>query len=146
MISVRYMRSSWYVLKTVIAGDKRSPQPILGQRHSMNCIAIFFPNLFIFLGCPCCTDYYAWYLAAKALVLSLRSVWCHGNHVNARASNAILIITFDNSGSIQVQKNCTKWETFWFALLAWNLSLLRKIKVDRDLSLVRDTLSLRYEC
>ena len=59
---------------TVIAGDKRSPQPILGQQHSMNCIAIFFPNLFIFLGWPCCTDYYAWYLAAKALVLSLRSV------------------------------------------------------------------------
>ena len=57
------------------AGDKGSPQPILRQRHSMNCIAgFFFPSLSTFLECPCRTDLYAWYVAAKALVRSLRSV------------------------------------------------------------------------
>ena len=32
-------------------------------------------------------------------MLSLRSVWCHVNHVNAHASNAIIVITFDRSPS-----------------------------------------------
>ena len=31
---------------------------------------------------------------AKVLVLSLRSVWCHGNHVNAHASDTTIIIRF----------------------------------------------------
>ena len=51
-------------------------------------------------------------MAAKALVLSLRSVWCHGNHVNAHASDATIIFTFDSH---------TNWETFRFALPAWEL-------------------------
>ena len=75
----------------VIAGGKGSPPPILGQWHSFNCIAGFFLDLFTFL---CCTDYYAlykWYVASKALVLSSKSLWCHSNHVNAHASDAIVI-------------------------------------------------------
>ena len=39
----------------VIAGGKRSLPPILGQRHSSNCIARFFPILSTFLKCLCCT-------------------------------------------------------------------------------------------
>ena len=59
--------------------------------------------------------------------------------MNAHASNAIIVITFDNSGSIQVQKNCTKWETFLIRLAGLESTcLLRKMKVDRDVSLVRD--------
>ena len=106
----------------IIAGDKRSPRPIFGHRHSFNCIVRFFPNLSTFLRCPCCTDYNARYVAAKALVLSLRFVWCHGNHVNAYASGATVTITFDSQAHvIQIHEYCTKWETFWFALPAWNL-------------------------
>ena len=41
------------IVLNLIAGDKRSPSPILGQRHSFNCIARFFPNLSTFLECPC---------------------------------------------------------------------------------------------
>ena len=41
------------IVLNLIAGDKRSPPPILGQRHSFNCIARFFPNLSTFLECPC---------------------------------------------------------------------------------------------
>ena len=123
----------------------------------MNCIAgFFFPSLSTFLECPCRTDWYAWYVAAKALVRSLRSVWFyrntlsppqitsrlailfflfspmrslvpgyHGNHVNPHASDTTIIITIGNSGSIQEHKYCTEWETFWFALPAWNLFTVR---------------------
>ena len=50
------------------------------------------------------------------------SVWCHDNHVNAHASDATIIITFDSQAHvIQVHKHCTKWETFRFAVPAWNL-------------------------
>ena len=37
----------------LIAGDKRKPRPIVGQRHFFNCIGGFFLDLFTFL---CCTD------------------------------------------------------------------------------------------
>ena len=42
---------------------------------------------------------------------------------NAQASvDATIIITFDSQAHvIQVHKYCTKWETFRFALPAWNL-------------------------
>ena len=54
--------------------------------------------------------------------MSLRSVWCHDNHENAHASDATIIITFDSQAHvIQVHEYCTKWETFRFALPAWNL-------------------------
>ena len=33
------------------------------------------------------------YMAAKALMLSLRSVWCHSNHVKAHASDATIKYT-----------------------------------------------------
>ena len=52
--------------------------------------------------------YYAWYVAAKALVLSLKSIWYHGNQVNARVCDATIIITFDSQAQvIQVDKYCT---------------------------------------
>ena len=70
----------------------------------------FFPNLSTFLGCSCCTDQYSWYVAAKALVLSLRSVWCHSNHVKAHASDATIIVRFASTRS-----SCTQ------VLLAGNL-------------------------
>ena len=88
------------IIIIIIAGDKRSLQPIFGDRHSLNSIARFFQNLFTFLGCPCCTDYCARYVAPKALVLSLRSVWCHGNHVNAHTSGATITITFDSQAHV----------------------------------------------
>ena len=44
------------VLFHFIAGDKKSPQPFLGQRHSFNWKARFFSNLSSFFGCPFCTD------------------------------------------------------------------------------------------
>ena len=61
-------------------------------------------------------------MAETALVLSSRSVWCQGNHVNANASDATLVITFDSQTHvIQVHKYCTKCETLQFAMPAWNL-------------------------
>ena len=45
-------------------------------------------------------------------MLSLRSVWCHGYHVNAHEIEATIIITFDlQAHLIQVHKYCSKWET-----------------------------------
>ena len=42
--------------------------------------------------------------------------------MNAHTSDATIIITFDlQAHEIQVHKYCTKWETFRFALPAWNL-------------------------
>ena len=90
----------FFIIIIIIAGDKRSLQPIFGDRHSLNSIARFFQNLFTFLGCPCCTDYCARFFAPKALVLSLRSVWCHGNHVNAHTSGATITITFDSPAHV----------------------------------------------
>ena len=45
------------------------------------------------------------FVAVKAVVLSLRSIWCHGNHVNAHARDATIIITFNSQAQvIQVHK------------------------------------------
>ena len=42
--------------------------------------------------------------------------------MNAHASDTTIIITFDSQAHvIQEHKYWTKWETFHFALLAWNL-------------------------
>ena len=42
--------------------------------------------------------------------------------MNAHTSDATIIITFDlQAHVIQVDKYCTKWETFRFAFPAWNL-------------------------
>ena len=79
-------------------------------------------------------------------MLSLRSVLCHGNHVNAHASDVTITVTVDwQAHVIQVHECCTKWETFRFALPAWNL-FTQKMKVEPDLSLVRDKFSVEYEC
>ena len=41
----------------------------------------------------------------EGLVSSLRSIWCHGNHVNAHARDATIIITFNSQAHlIQVHK------------------------------------------
>ena len=54
-----------------------------GQRHFVCCIARFLQNLSTFLGYPCSANQYEWYVAVKALVLRLRSIWCpHWNHMN----------------------------------------------------------------
>ena len=46
-------------------------------------IARFLQKLSTFLGYPCSANQYAWYVAVKALVLRLRSIWCpHWNHMN----------------------------------------------------------------
>ena len=50
----------------------------------------------------------------------------HGNHVNAYASDATVIITFGNLASILEHKCCTEWDIFLFALLAWNLFTVEK--------------------
>ena len=42
----------WDDIEFLVAGDKRSPPPILGQRHSFYFIARFFPNLSTLLECP----------------------------------------------------------------------------------------------
>ena len=53
---------------------------------------------------------------------ALRSVWCHGNHVTAHASDTKITLTVDWQAHVmQVHKCCTKWETFRFALPTWNL-------------------------
>ena len=58
-------------------------------------------------------------MAAKTLMLSLKSVWCHSNQANEHASDAAITITFDSQAHIiQAHKYWTKWETFDFALLA----------------------------
>ena len=42
--------------------------------------------------------------------------------MNAHARDATIIITFDSQADvIQVHMYCTKWVTFQFTLLAWNL-------------------------
>ena len=42
--------------------------------------------------------------------------------LNAHASDATIIITFDSQANvIHVHKYCTKWKTFRFALPTWNL-------------------------
>ena len=62
-------------------------------------------------------------MAAKALVFSLRSIWCHGNHVNAHARDASIIIIFNSQAHIFRYTSTinTKWETFRFVLPTWNL-------------------------
>ena len=42
---------------------------------------------------------------------------CQGNHVNTRASDATISITFDSQAHvIRVHKHCTKFKTLLFAL------------------------------
>ena len=72
--------------KLLLASKMRTCSRIFGacgQRHFVYCIARFFQNLSTFLGYPCSANQYAWYVAVKALVLRLRSIWCpHWNHMN----------------------------------------------------------------
>ena len=46
---------SLHIILSLIVGNKRSPQPILGQRHSINFVGRFFPDVSAFFRCPCCT-------------------------------------------------------------------------------------------
>ena len=108
------------ILHWVIEDDKKGLQIILGQRYSINRISRFFPKPSTFLGCLCCTDKYAWYMAARALVLSSRSVWCHSNHVKAPARDATIIVRFASTRSSGTQV-LYKYETFRFFLPACNL-------------------------
>ena len=101
-------------------GRQKGPADILGQRYSINRISRFFPKPSTFLGCLCCTDKYAWYMAARALVLSSRSVWCHSNHVKAPARDATIIVRFASTRSSGTQV-LYKYETFRFFLPACNL-------------------------
>ena len=85
-------------------------------------------------------------MAAKALVLSLGSVLCHGNNMNAHASDATFIFTFDSQAHlIQVHKYCTKWETFDLPCRP-GIYLPRNMKGEPDLSLMRHKFSVTYEC
>ena len=72
--------------KLLLASKMRTCSRIFGacgQRHFVHCIARFLQNLSTFLGYPCSANQYAWYVAVKALVLRLRSIWCpHWNHMN----------------------------------------------------------------
>ena len=63
-----------------IASDKRSLQAIFGQWYVINFIARFSQNLYTFLRFLFTIMHRIW--PSKVLVLSSRSVWCHGNHVN----------------------------------------------------------------
>lgn len=54
----------------VIAGDKRSLPPILGQRHSSNCIARFFPDSVHILEMP------VLYIPTNMHGMWLRRPWC----------------------------------------------------------------------
>lgn len=67
------------------------------------------------------------------VVLSLRSVWCHGYHVNACASKAKIIITFNlQAHLIQAHK--------YFSIC---LADPESIYIEHDLNLVRDKFSLK---
>ena len=72
--------------KLLLASKMRTCSRIFGacgQRHFVYCIARFLQNLSTFLGYPCSANQYAWYVAVKALVLRLRSIWCpHWNQMN----------------------------------------------------------------
>ena len=72
--------------KLLLASKMRTCSRIFGacgQRHFVYCIARFLQNLSTFLGYPSSANQYAWYVAVKALVLRLRSIWCpHWNHMN----------------------------------------------------------------
>ena len=96
------------ILHWLIEDDKKGLQIILGQRYSINRISRFFP----FLGCLCCTDQYAWYMAARAVVLSSRSVWCHSNHVKAHARDATIITL-----TILVERLLLHFDVFYTDLL-----------------------------
>ena len=80
---------------------QKDPPLILGQRHSFNCIARFFPESVDILGMPCCTDYYAWYVTVRALVLSLRFV------LMSRKSRECTFKWCNNHLTIIVNKICT---------------------------------------
>ena len=56
---------------------------------------------------------YAWCVAAKALVLSSRSVWCHSNHVKAHARDATIIVRFASARSSGTQVVYQIWD-FWY--------------------------------
>ena len=84
----------------------------------------------------------------KALVLSLRFVWCHGSHVNVHhASDAKIIIILiclvryninSNSGTELLLRDTKMWD-FSIHLAGWESIILpRKMKVEPDLSLEQD--------
>ena len=102
------------ILHWVIEDDKKGLQIILGQRYSINRISRFFRRFFpkpsTFLGCLCCTDLYAWYMSARALVLSSRSVWCHSNHVKVHARDTTIIVRFASTRSSGTQVLYQIWD------------------------------------
>ena len=73
--------------KKVIAGKQTAQLAVVFLVRVVSgtllyCIARFLQNLSTFLGYPRSANQYAWYVAVKALVLSLRSIWCpHWNHM-----------------------------------------------------------------
>ena len=73
-VDVLGSQGSLRTVNDLIAGDKRSPQTIIGHRHILDCITRFFQNLSTFLGYLCSAYLYAWHVAEKALVLSIRSI------------------------------------------------------------------------
>ena len=94
------------------------------------------------------------YVAAKALVLSLKFVWCHGHHVNTHASDATIITLLHSIIHVRYRYTSTLLNGKLFdspgragIYPGWNLSGLesRKVKVELDLSLLRDKFSLGYE-
>ena len=130
--------------KLLLASKMRTCSRIFGacgQRHFVYCIARFLQNLSTFLGYPSSANQYAWYLAVKALVLRLRSIWCpHWNHMNVNfriTRNNICSIRNANTSISGIHVTfCSIMYQRQFALPAGNL-FTKRIRVAPDLSSVR---------
>ena len=86
------------------------------------------------------------YVAAKALVLSLKFVWCHGHHVNTHASDATIITLLHSIIHVRYRYTSTLLNGKLFHSPGRpGIYLPRKVKVELDLSLLRDKFSLGYE-
>ena len=98
----------------VISGYKRSPPPILGQRYSFNSLARSFPILSTFLN-------------FRVVPTNIHGMWPRRPWCWVQGWFDVTVITWKHMQVIQQSLlHCTftshtKWETFRFALPAWNL-------------------------
>ena len=76
-------------------------------------------------------------------MLSLRSIRCYGNHVNANASDATIFVRFENARfKFKYTRNVLNARLFDSPCQP-EIYLPREMKIQPDLSLVRDESSVR---
>ena len=79
----------------------------------------------------------------KALVKNLRSSWCHSNHVNSNASDAIILIWFRKNALIKFRYTRYVLNARLLFSLCWPETCTKGNKLELDRSLVQDESSLR---